>query len=88
MATFQKSNYSKRPSNGGGAKKFNNSASNSASKDGATSTTHYVKQGKEYVNSIFCWENDGEYGKYIKLRVTEALQPGDYFLSAKRVDNA
>ena len=35
-------------------------------------------------DNVQMWENEGQFGSYIKLRVTEALAPGDYFVSVKK----
>jgi len=86
MAYANKKQYSSstsetaaRPSSGGTA------TSAGAAPDFDTSTTHYVKNtNKEFVDNVQMWENEGQFGSYIKLRVTEALAPGDYFVSAKK----
>ncbi len=50
-----------------------------------TATTHYIKtSNKEFVDGSSIWENTGAFGTYLKIRVTEALAPGDYYISAKR----
>lgn len=80
MAYAKKSTYSSsRPSQGGEVK-----SSAAVEKDPATATTHYAKVNKEFANGVFIWENEGEYGTYLKMRVTEVLQPGDYFISRKK----
>lgn len=83
MAYAKKTSYSSsRPSQGG---EVSNSSSGAVGeKDPATQTTHYAKRNKEYVNNVFIWENENEFGTYLKVRVTEVLQPGDYFIARKK----
>ena len=71
---YQKKNYSSaRPSE---------RAQNS---EASTETTHYLKdKEKQYVKGISMWENEGQFGPYIKVTVSETLQPGTYYLSAKK----
>jgi hypothetical protein len=60
-------------------------ASSGGSINTDTATTHYIKNtDKEYVNGLGIWENEGEFGPYLKVTVSEALQPGTYFLSARK----
>jgi len=80
MAYAKKSNYSSaRPSNGGQAVTNAEATSNPD-----TATTHYVKVNGDYANGVFVWAEEGKFGPYMKVRVTETLQPGDYFIQAKR----
>jgi hypothetical protein len=42
------------------------------------------QNGKEYVNSLQIFENDGEYGKYLKIRVTGPVPADDIFVQRKK----
>lgn len=77
---YQKKQYSNsRPSTGGAARKADEG------QEFDSSTTHYLKNtNKEFVDNVQMWENEGQFGAYIKVRVTETLEPGDYYLSAKK----
>lgn len=83
QAQQRKSSFGNRGSNVGAAR--------GAAKevDPATATTHYAKiktgNGTEFVDGMQIWENESQFGgTYLKIRVSETLQPGDYFVSAKR----
>lgn len=85
MAYAKKTSYSSsrsdsRPSSGGQASSVQSSGESNAD----TATTHYVKVNGEYANGVFVWAEEGKFGPYIKVRVTETLQPGDYFIQQKR----
>ena len=86
MGYAKKSNYSaqKRPSQGGQAQSGTQSTG-----DQSTKTTHYAKDADgNFVDNVFIWENDNKFGgKTIKLRVSETLQPGDYFVNRRRTDS-
>ena len=81
--TYSKSATSTaRPSNGGETR-----AATKEVKEGDfdTSTTHYAKDtNKGFVDNVQLWENEGQFGSYIKMRISETLVPGDYYISAKK----
>ena len=84
--TAKKSSYnsgsstSNRPSEGGSFKKEESSENS----DFDTSTTHYLKNGKDFVDVVQIWENEGKFGHYLKVRVTDSLPAGEYYLSTKK----
>ena len=81
MSQATRSSYGNR----GGSSRGAASQAKVASGDFDSSTTHYAKDSsKEFVNNVQIWENSGEYGAYLKIRVSETLAPGDYFVSARK----
>ena len=89
MAYQRQNSYSKsttsasrRPSEGGQARA---ASTGEGASDFDTSTTHYAKNtNKEFVDVVQIWENEGKFGSYLKVRVTENLPAGDYFVTAKK----
>jgi len=61
-------------------------------KESKTSHYAYVLQrdeegnvvGKEYVNSLQIFENEGKFGNYLKIRVTGPVPTDDIFVQKKR----
>lgn len=78
--TANKSRYGSKASNTGADKK--------------SSTTHYAYRlerdgegnvtGKEFINNMQIFENEGQYGKYLKVRVTGPIPADDLFIAKKR----
>lgn len=90
--SYQKQPYTKqasRPSTGAeSVQAVSAKATDSEQSSEATKTTHYAKNtNKEFVNNIQIWENEGKFGKFLKIRVSEALAPGDYYISARKDHN-
>lgn len=62
--------------------------------DGSTSTTHYAYRlerdaegnvtGKEFINNLQIFENEGKFGTYLKMRVTGPIPTDDLFIAKKR----
>ncbi len=87
MATATRSNY-------GGAR---NSTKQGMVNKG-TGTTHYAYRlerdaegnvtGKEFINNLQIFENEGQYGKYLKMRVTGPIPNDDLFIAKKRDKSA
>jgi hypothetical protein len=80
---------------------YGSSASSSHSKpagDKSTSTTHYAYRllkdeegnvtGKDFVNTLQIFENEGKFGTYWKMRVTGPVPSGDLFVAKKRDKSA
>ena len=93
MAYAKKTSYSSnssgsRPSSGGSSQQSKGEESGEEDGKGYDSaTTHYTKNtNKEFVNNIQIWENEGKFGTYLKVQVTESLVPGTYFIQARRTD--
>ena len=71
----------------------NRSSTSGAAKEGSK-TTHYgytlVRDedgnisGKEYVDNIQVYENQGKFGPFLKVRVTGAIPVGDIFIVKKK----
>jgi hypothetical protein len=59
-----------------------------------TGTTHYAYRlerdeegkvtGKEFINNLQIFENESQYGKYLKMRVTGPIPNDDLFIVRKR----
>ena len=70
-------------------------ATNGSNGDKKSSTTHYAYRlerdaegkvtGKEFINNLQIFENEGQYGKYLKMRVTGPIPTDDLFIAKKRV---
>ena len=83
MAAYQKSGYGQK-------------AAAPAGKDGAkkSATTHYAYTlkrdgegnvvGKEYVNTMLLFENEGKFGPILKARITGPIPTDDIFIVRKK----
>lgn len=59
-----------------------------------TSTTHYAYRlerdgegnvtGKEFINNLQIFENEGKFGTYLKMRVTGPIPNDDLFIARKK----
>ena len=49
-------------------------------------TTHVVREGEGFNNSLKIWENDGQYGAYLKMRVVENVPAGAVLKISTRKD--
>ena len=88
MTTATKSSYGSRGSSRG------------SSKSGVvgTGTTHYAYRlerdaegnvtGKEFINNLQIFENEGKFGTYLKMRVTGPIPNDDLFIAKKRDKSA
>ena len=90
MAQAQRSSYGTRQSSG----------SNASSESVESKTTHYAYRllrdadgnvdksqgvnGKEYVNEMQIYENEGQYGKFLKIRVTGPIPTDDLYVARKK----
>lgn len=70
----------------------------------STSTTHYAYRlfrdaegnvdksqganGKDFINNLQIFENEGQYGTYLKMRVTGPIPQDDLFIAKKRDKSA
>jgi len=74
----------------------NKSGSNNSSSEQKSSTTHYAYTlvrdadgnvtGKDYVNNLAIFENEGKYGSFLKVKVNGPIPSGDLFIVKKRTD--
>jgi hypothetical protein len=49
-------------------------------------TTHVVREGEGFNNSLKIWENEGQYGAYLKMRVVENVPAGSVLKISTRKD--
>ena len=90
-STSTSATNSGRPSAGGAAATAAAGAAGVGPNGQAISpTTHVVREGEGFNNSLKIWENDGQYGAYLKMRVVEPVSAGTTLKisTRKEVDSA
>lgn len=80
---------------------YGQGSTSSSAADGevkSTSTTHYAYRlirdedgnvtGKDFINNLQIFENEGKFGKFLKVRVTGPIPQDDLFVAKKRDKSA
>lgn len=87
MASTSKSSYGARKAMGQGSGR---SGSSSAGTDTTHSVYTLIKDeagnvvDKQYINSVFAYENEGKFGPILALNITEDLPAGRVYITRKK----
>jgi hypothetical protein len=96
MSNYQKSSYGNaaRKVSTPSSASVSSGDSTSTEERPESKTTHYAYTlkrdaegavvGKEYLNDVQIYENEGQFGTYLKMRVTGNVPTADYFIQRKK----